>query len=395
MPVYFWKGIDLKGELQSGIMFAASYEALDEVIKRRSLGLLGAQLLKRDSLLSALDQQSLCRELSSLLTASIPLPTALSLVANLTKKQYVKKIVEGIGYSVSEGALLSEALISYRCADELMLAIVRAGEQGGDLSGTLTQLSLHKEALERLKKKVRVAVRVPCFTLFFFMLTIGAVLVLLVPRFELFYQFSSNTLPAATQAMLKLSSFMRSYDVLYSVCGFFVCSGIITLCIQSPHGKLVKDKLLLKIPGIRLLIRTLVTARVVRILSLLVVRGVALQEALSVCSEVSSTGFVQEEVNRLIHRIEQGYLLSEAVKHGFFDFQELYVCIVLGESSGQLGEMLTKGADLFEQRVYALLDWYIAWINPVLLLFLGVLIAAFITAVYMPLITAPLSIEWG
>ena len=389
MPAYEWKGVDVKGTVHTGVLFSSSYEELRVLLEKRSLGLISAHRATGLSLSSA-HQQELLTRLSSLLGAHIPLHTALVLIGTLTKEGALGIAVKRVADAVEEGITLSEAFIRWSCVDALTVAVVRAGEKTGDMATALEHLIKHRMLMEVFKKRVRAALRVPCITLCFFMISVLGILVGIVPIFERYCTSYSSLLPASTRLVLYISSLVRSWKMLYVVISVSIgCAGLVLL-VRLPSGRTVKDFLLASLPVLGSLLLTVYTAQVLRGLSLLLQRGVPLVQALEVCLSVHGSLLVQEELKKVVRTLEQGKPFSEALKASIFSSEELYVCIVLGESTGHLDVMVSTAADLFQERAYSNLEWYITCITPFLLVCLGFLIAGLIYAVYMPLLTISL-----
>ncbi|MBA2306876.1 type II secretion system F family protein [Candidatus Dependentiae bacterium] len=388
MPLYAWEGVDLKGSVHKGILFSPSDKELKALLEGRSIGLLSAHPVSSGRPLSYAAQQEFLSRLASLLSAHIPLHTSLTLIGTLVKGIGVRRAVGGVADLVAEGVPLSQALETWHCADSLALATVKAGEKTGALGSALDHLVKHRALMEVFRKKVRVALRVPCFTLFFFIVSVVGILIGVVPQFEL-YCTSSNALSATSCWVFYASSFLRSWNALYTFMGISVFILSLITYARSERGRSVKIDGALSSGFMRSFLLRMYTAQLLRGLSLLLGRGVPLVHALKVCTTVSTSHRIQQELTKVMQSVEQGKPLSDALMMSIFASEELHAYIVIGESTGQLNVMISHAAELFQQKVYSNLDWYIACVNPLLVTSLGMLIAGLISAVYMPLLTIP------
>ncbi len=396
MPVYDWQGVDLKGIQHTGVLSSSCYEELKTLLEKRSIGLIYARSMRPPTLTYAA-QQELLSGLASLVGASIPLHTALTLISTMsstrTTASALQRTVKSVADSVAEGMTLSEALATWQCADPLTLAVVKAGEKTGDIGAALEHLIKHRARMDLFKRKVRTALRVPLCTLFFFIICVLGIFVGVIPRFELYYLSSVNQLPTSTLYLFYISRFLRSLSALYTVAAASVGSMVLVWYSRSVQGGRVKNALVRKMLVGRSLVLSTYTAQLLQGLSFLLVRAVPLVQALEVCIAVDSSYVVREELRNVMRDVERGKPLSEALTASIFSSDELHAFIVLGESTGQLSRMVSHAGELFQQRVYSKLEWYIACINPLLLTCMGLLIAGLICAVYMPMLTLSLSMD--
>ncbi|MBA3751689.1 type II secretion system F family protein [Candidatus Dependentiae bacterium] len=393
MPVYSWKGTDLKGKIHTGVFSAESYKELEGILERRSIGLISARSVLRTTVFSSSLQQTFFSQLSSLLLAHIPLYDALIIIASCNKGSSFEKLVRQLACLIAEGMPLSEALLLHMCVDQLAVVVIRTGEKTGDIAHALEHMVKHKALMELFKKKLYAALFVPGITLCFFMMSFMGIFLIVIPRFEFYCTSLAAPLPYSTHLVIGLSRYIRSWNFLYG-CGGLVSFLLLSfLYSHSIQGYKVHIAFLLKIAPIRSFLIKVYTTQLLRGLAFLLGRGIPLVQALEVCGAVQSSVLAREEIAVLKNLVEQGKTLSYAVSSTIFSSEELNSFILLGESTGKLSAMIDNAATVFQHKVYSIIDWYIVLINPILLVSIGLLIAGLMCAVYMPLITFPLCLE--
>jgi type II secretory pathway component PulF len=235
---------------------------------------------------------------------------------------------------------------------------------------------------------MRAAALAPLVTIGFFCAIGLGIFLWVVPRFESFFISIKEPLPSMTRAVLATSRFLRSSYIWYGV-------GIVLLMViflvrfgSSTTGKRLKQKIMLSVPGIFQFSKTLYTMRLLQVLSLLMQAGVPVLQSLIIAQHSLKKSIVDEYLQELIDRTSEGYSLSVAVHENyFFANDELEAFIQVGESSGDMGSMLKRVSDMYQSRVVGFLNRVTVFIQPLLLIVTGLLVAMLIFAIYAPIFT--------
>lgn len=392
MPVYGWKGLDLDGRIAHGILFARSLADLESFLLKKNIGLITARPSLVARKITSSEKSIFFSHLGSLLTAHIPLYDALTIIA-ATTQSHLKPMITDCAALIAEGIPLSEALKMHGLADELAYALICVGEKTGDLSGMIQDLVDHQKIMDGFKQKMREAVRSPLITAFFFLMVVIGIFVGVIPRFEVYFASYNAQLPLITRAILAMSSFLRSFFLLYTAIGCGIVAILIYPLVKRPQAKMVKDALCFTMPGLSSFCRAVYRARFYAMLSMLIKKRVPLVQALYVAEKGTQNSMIKKEIVSLRSMVESGKPLSAALHESFFAYAEIDALIVIGESSASLSAVLTHAAELSRQRIYNSIDRWITFINPLLLLLLGALIAGLVFAIYMPLLSLSLIVE--
>lgn len=391
MPYYSWEAIDLQGVIQRGKKFARSEKDLDAYLFRNEISLLKAQVISPLFLkkVSAKEKGEFVSNLAQLLQAKVQLHQALTIISNTINHAYLKLIVQDLAQSIYEGLSFSEALAIHNSVfDELAQAIITAGEKTGNLAHVLDLYAQHNQIMLKFKQHTRSALAIPIITLIFFIAIMISIFIFVIPRFEVIFESFKEPLPYVTQIILNISRIMRSSVGLYLLLAVIFGLCTIRILIQKYVSRYFKDNLLFKIPLISNFLILVYRVRFLQIMGIMLTAGVHLVDGLQVAHNTSANCVVQEDIKAILSHIESGKSVSHAIhKSRLFASFEFESLIAIGESSGQLGTMFIKSGELYQKRLYAIIDRLIIYAQPLLLIILGLLIACLIFAIYMPIFT--------
>lgn len=387
MPVYSWKGLDARGVVLNGTQFARSQELLCAHLLERHIGLLEARVSFSAPRISLTDQQQFFSHLASLIQSHIPVHSALIIIAAAVKKPCFKAILEDVAILVSHGLPLSEALQFHGLSDELTRAVIAVSEKTGALGPALQALADHRAFINTLRKKIRASVFGPCLTLVFFFISMLGIFLLVIPQLESYFLSYNAPLPKTTAAILAVSRFLRSNQALWLLGCILLAMALISKGARTERGRQMLDKLAFIIPGSRSWMRLVYQARVLKTVGMLLEQGVSLSQALDVCIQTVVQGEVLQAVKGMKSRIEGGAALSVAWRASLLSAPEIEAFLNMGESSGDLGAMMTAAGDNSLSKIYDSLQLVVTLVQPLLLFLLGILVAGLLVAVYMPLLT--------
>jgi type IV pilus assembly protein PilC len=396
MPVYKYVGRDVLDRRRKGIVEADSIDMARELLFDR--GIVVIEKIKEEKplfrwklenlLLGKVSLKELIvftRQLYAMVHAGIPLVQALRIIREQVPNKAFKRIIDDVASFVEEGGKFSTALSKYKSVfGELYISMVRAAEEAGTLEDTLKRLSEYLEKVERLRNRVKSALFYPTFVLAAASLIIAGILIFVIPTFQQLYSDLGGELPALTQAVIKLSNWLRNnIGRLIVIAIFFVIS-----ILQARKIKKIKyliDYLLLRVPIIGGLILKSSIANFARTLSSTISSGVNILDAIQISGETANNEVIRRAVQEIRRRVEKGTSLSTAMS-SYPIFPPLVVNMVaIGEQTGNLDEMLSKVADFYEEEVDRTVDSLTSLIEPILVVFIGLVIGTIIMAMYLPI----------
>jgi len=336
--------------------------------------------------LRAKDITLLTRQLATLLKAGIPLMESLDLLNKGWSKNHRQGLLHIIKKDLESGLLLSQALAKYpRYFDVLYCALVAAGEQSGTLALMLERLASYKEKMALLKQKVQKSLLYPSLVIFIASVVTAILLLWIVPQFEqLFHDFGAQ-LPAFTRFILRLSSGLQTYGLLW----VSLLTGILViLMLLKKHHKntqLFFDKMALKLFIFGRIFYQSAIARFSRTLATTFSVGVPLPEGLHSAAKATNNYFMILMMEKMIVDVKRGLSLQRAMQASAL-FPDLALQMVsVGEESGKLSEMLHKIADFYDEAVDVRVATLGSLLEPIIMVILGVLMGSLVIAIYLPI----------
>jgi len=336
--------------------------------------------------ISALDLALFTRQLSTLVRAALPLDEALSAVGQQTEKPRIKAMIFAIRSKVLEGHTLAAGLGDFpKVFSGLYRSTVAAGEQSGHLDTVLDRLADYAESRQLLNQKIAQATIYPAVLTVIALLVIVGLLTYVVPQIVDVFDNTGQELPFLTRAMIAISDFFRDYFLLLII-GLIVLVISIKRFLDLPANKHKFHKLVLKLPVVGKLVRGLNTARFTRTLSILTSSGVPVLEALSLAGPVIENLPMRAAVEDAASRVREGSSIHAALERSkLFPPMTLHL-IASGESSGNLEDMLDRAAVQQERELEAAIGTFMGLFEPLLIVFMGVIVLMIVMAILMPII---------
>jgi type IV pilus assembly protein PilC len=349
-------------------------------------GVADAVLSRRVSLFgpSNLDRAVFCRNLSTLIEVGIPLLRALKMLAKRTEHAKLAKAVGSVADRVEEGQSISQAMEEHRRTfSPLVVSIVRVGEVGGILEGSLTRLADIMETKAAIRRKIRSASMYPAVTLTVALAVIVLIMVKAVPMFQEMYREAESDLPGPTQFIIALSGILTRFLFLWIVLFIGAVIGYMYF-ITTPPGREFLSQASLRIPGIRTIARQIAVARFSRTLSNLLAAGIPLSEALSITADTNENTVVRRVLTKVQHSVEEGNKMGAQLASARVFPNMVVDMIAIGEETGTLDRMLDKIADIYDDEVDSALSGISSIIEPVLIVMLGGVVIFIALAVMLP-----------
>src|ERR1700728_1254794 len=326
------------------------------------------------------------RQFSVMIDAGLPLVQCLEILAGQQENITFQKILNGVRGSVEGGATLSASMKQFEKAfDPLYYNMVEAGETGGILDTILQRLSSYIEKNVKLKRAVQSALVYPVAVV----TVAGGVIALLlwkvVPIFATLFAGLGVDLPLPTRIVIGLSNFVGSiFGLLIIVAAVGIVVGL-KFWYQTPKGRMAIDATLLKLPMIGLLLRKIAVARFTRTLGTLISSGVPILAGLDITARTSGNAVIERAITATRKAVEAGRSLVAPLKEPDVFPGMVTQMIGVGEQTGAMDAMLSKIADFYEDEVDAAVKDMLTAIEPIMIVFLGVVVGGVVISMYLPL----------
>jgi len=329
------------------------------------------------------------RQLSTLISAGLPLLRSLRTLGKQEKDANLKKIMAGLSESVEGGTTFSEALTQHpKAFNKLYVNMVKAGELGGVLEIVLTRLAEFAEKSQRIKGKVTSAMVYPLVVLTIAVGIVTFLMLFIVPKFEAIFKdmLGGRPLPFITQMIMDLSRFIQGNFLL--IAGVIVVAVFATrFAMKMPSVAAAVDNYKLKIPLFGDMLTKTSVARFSRTLGTLVSSGVPILQALNITRDTAGNLRVSKAVESIHDNVKEGESMVTPMEASGI-FPPMVVSMVqVGEETGQLPDMLTKVADVFEEEVDNAVSGLTSLLEPVMIVLLALVVGTIVVALFLPLIT--------
>ncbi len=394
MAVFTYSGRTRTGQTINGEMEAPNREAVVAQLRRQQVMATAVTPKARDIALNIpglgakvgdRDLAVVTRQLATMIDAGLPLVQCLDILAQQQEKKVFQKALHDIRMAVEGGATFSASLKRHpKIFSTLYTNMVEAGEAGGILDTILNRLAAYIEKAMALKKRVKTAMFYPSTIVTVAVVVVIFLLIYVIPTFEQLFAGFGATLPLPTVIVLEASRIVRSY-ILFIVAGLVVAVVGLRFYYRTPGGKMAIDRLLLRLPVFGPLIRKVAVAKFTRTLGTLVSSGVSILEGLDITARTAGNKVVEEAVLKARTAIAQGKTIAEPLQaSGVFPLMVVQM-IAVGEQTGALDRMLNKIADFYDEEVDVAVAGLTSLLEPLLVIFLGVIIGGVVIAMYLPI----------
>ena len=393
MPVYTYRGTNRVGSSVSGEVTATSKADLQNILRRQqitatkmsekgkefNLPTFGAKVKPKELAVFT-------RQFSVMIDAGLPLVQCLEILAGQQENKLFQKVLTGTRSAVEGGATLSAAMRQFpKVFDALYVNMVEAGETGGILDTILQRLSQYIEKNVKLQRAVKSALVYPVGVL---TVAAGVIVLLLwkvVPIFATLFAGLGVGLPLPTRIVIGASNLIGSYF------GLLILVGVVGLIIATkvwygtPQGRYIIDASLLNAPVVGILLRKIAVARFTRTLGTLISSGVPILEGLDITAKTAGNAVVEKALMKVRKALEEGKSLTEPLRETEVFPGMVTQMIGVGEQTGAMDAMLQKIADFYEDEVDAGVKDLLTALEPVMIVFLGVVVGGVVISMYLPL----------
>ena len=393
MPDFKYQGTNRSGSSVSGVMTANSKAELQNLLKRQQITPTKMSEKGKEFNMptfgggvNAKELAIFTRQFSVMIDAGLPLVQCLEILGSQQENKFFQKVLVNTRSMVEGGATLSTAMRSSpKVFDGLYVNMVEAGETGGILDIILQRLSTYIEKNVKLQRAVKSALVYPVGVL----TVAGGVITLLlwkvVPIFSTLFTGLGVTLPLPTKIVITLSNFIGSYFGLLILVGIIGSIFGLKVWYGNPTGKFILDTIVLKLPVIGMLMRKIAVARFTRTLGTLISSGVPILEGLDITAKTSGNAVVERALQKVRKALEEGKSLTEPLKECDVFPGMVTQMIAVGEQTGAMDAMLQKIADFYEEEVDAAVKDLLTALEPVMIVFLGVVVGGVVISMYLPL----------
>ncbi len=326
------------------------------------------------------------RQLSTMISAGIPLVECLEVLSEQIDKPGFRLVLESIVDKVRGGADFSESLQSHpKIFTRIYVSMVKAGEASGQLDIILQRLAEYLESSQALKREIKAAMTYPVISLCLIFAIVVALMVGVIPQFKSIFISLNVELPALTRYLLLVSDFMQSYFLIWmgALAGAIV--GIMYFKKTKP-GSYLFDWLALHLPVFGTLFQKIAISRFSRTFATLIRSGVPILGALEIVANTSGNRLIEDTVNEARENVRKGETLSDPLSRSKVFPPMVTRMIGIGEKSGALEALLEKISEFYDQQVETAVKSLTSMIEPIMIGIMGVVVGGIVLAVFMPIL---------
>jgi type IV pilus assembly protein PilC len=382
----------------SGEIIEGVYVAQSEAALRRELEDKGLHVLSLKPRLGALSfspgrKRKITRheflvfnqELATLLKAGMPLVQSLDILRARMSNPVLKSVLDDVWEKVRGGTALSDAFVAHGdLFPNVYTASLMAGERSGNLDSVLRRFVAYSKTVDTVRTKTISAMIYPVILISLAVLLVSIIIVKVVPTFADFYASFDRELPLSTQVILALSDFIRAQLTLILIA--IVAAAVAFMAwIRQPGRGAQFDRLLLKLPLVGGSFHKFSTSQMARTLATLLGGGIPLVSSLEITARAAGNRHLGQELEIVAARVREGQGFAATLLARQVVPDVAIKMIEVGESTGALTEMLNSLADFYDEEIDTEVARFVTVIEPAMLVFMGVVIAAIVLALYLPL----------
>ena len=385
MKLYKITALDASGKRFTDISAMESPDEIFSMIKERSMFLIDYKVIRKTnkSKLKTRDLIVFSRQLSAMILAGVSILKGINIIQQRSGTPAVKKIYGKIAQEIQRGNSLSSAMRKQGgIFPDILINMVAAGESSGTLDRSLSIMSTHFEKEMKLKNKVKSASTYPII-----LAVVAVSVVLILVTFVLpsiTKVFPPDNLPFLTKMLMSLSKFILSRWYVLIAILFALITGFAFL-LSVPSFRIQYDHMLLKIPVIGKLNRTIYSARCARSFASLYLSGIQTLPMIEATGRILNNTYIENMFAEVAVRVSHGEYISEAIDRLNVFEPMLSSMINVGEETGALGDILVSTADYFDEEADAALTKMVALLEPVMLIVMGVVVGVIVVSIVQPM----------
>jgi type IV pilus assembly protein PilC len=392
MPAFTYTARALNGDLKTATIEAPNRDEVIAQLRKQRLNVVkidekkeADKKKKKGGKISMRDIVIFTRQFSTMINAGLPLVQALDILAKQSENPALKDVTNSVVFDVESGHTVADAFRKHPNAfSDLYVNMVAAGEAGGILDTILMRLATFMEKNDALVRKVKGAMIYPGVISSVAAIAISVLLIFVIPTFERMFASVGLSLPLPTRVVIAMSKFLTGY--WWAVIGIgFAGSWMFKKYYASNEGKLVIDRLMLKAPVLGDVLRKSAVSRFTRTLGTLIGSGVSILEGLEITAKTAGNRVISDAIMESRASIAGGETIAAPLQKSQVFPPMVISMIAVGEQTGGLDEMLSKIADFYDEEVDAAVSNLLSLMEPVMIVFLGVVVGGMVVAMYLPI----------
>ncbi|RJP20477.1 MAG: type II secretion system F family protein [Deltaproteobacteria bacterium] len=324
------------------------------------------------------------RQFATMIDAGLPLVQCLDILGAQQENPSFKKVIVRVKEDVESGSTFADALGKHpKVFDALFVNLVAAGEVGGILDTILSRLAEHIEKAMKLAKKIKGAMVYPSTIVAVAVVVTVVLLLYVIPIFAKMFADFGQALPAPTQIVLRLSDITRKYFLVF-IALVFLIGAAFKWYVRQESGRRNVDRLLLRLPVVGSLLQRIAVARFSRTLGTMVSSGVPILESMDIVAKTAGNKVIEDAIFKARGSISEGKTIAEPLAESNVFPPMVTQMVAVGEATGALDAMLNKIADFYDEEVDSAVEALTSLLEPMLMVFLGVVIGGLVIAMYLP-----------
>lgn len=401
MPRFDWTGHSAQGAA-NGTLDAANASAAADVLQGRGITPLTIQEARGSGAASQVvlgkvlptgwftprvnpvDVLMFSRQIHTLLRAGVPILRALASLQETAESPRMRQTLQDVRHSLESGIALSMGLAMHpQVFDNFYVALVRVGEMTGRMDEIFMRLFHHQEFEMFMRQQVKAALRYPTFVVSAMVAAIGVINLMVIPAFATVFANAGAQLPLATRFLLASSRFTIEYGWLLAL-GGVAAAALWRAWVATPDGRLRWDALVLRIPVAGKIVRMAMLARFARSFALSLKSGVPISQALTVVAQTVDNQHIARRIDGMRENVERGESVLRAAAYSGVFTPVVLQMMAVGEETGAIDELMDEVAELYSNDVQYQLKTLGQQIEPILIVFLGVLVLILALGVFLP-----------
>jgi type IV pilus assembly protein PilC len=385
---FIWEGVDRANRQVRGEVRAPSETVVTTNLRRQGIRVvkIKKQTFRGGRKVNEKDITFFTRQLATMLRAGVPLLQAFEIVARGHSNARFARLMMDIKNKIEAGSSMSQAFRQYPAHfDNLYCNLVAAGEASGTIDAILDRLATYKEKILAIKGKIKSALFYPISVIVVAILVTWIIMVFVIPSFKSVFKNFGADLPAPTLIVMAVSDWVVAWWWLVAVIVVGAVVGTLTLYRRSATFRMTFDRLLLKVPVVGGILEKATIARWTRTLQTMFAAGVPLVESLDAVGGAAGNAVFVAATRRIQTEVSTGTSLTNAMTNTALFPTMVLQMTQIGEESGSLDNMLGKIADYFEREVDDSVAALSSLLEPIIIVFLGVVIGGLVVAMYLPI----------
>jgi len=399
--IFYWKGLQ-RNDFKSGEIEALTQD--EAVFKLKNDGIIITEIHSGEPGLTASEKKGsidsflkkriteselllFTKKFSAMIEAGLAIVPALRMLQSQSENPVLVEILESVINKVNAGIPLSKSLEDYpELFDNVYISLVKAGEAGGSLDTFMRKISINLEKKLKIMRSLKGALMYPIALLTVAIVVVAIMMVYVVPIFVGIFGAGGVKLPLPTRIIMGISDFFRSYYMIALVVGLIVAYQVIKSAFKKNLNLRIKlDEKKLSMPLFGKLLEGSIMARFSTVLSNLIAGGVGLIEAMEIAKNSISNEYVRKALDQVKRDIYSGKPFAGALREAKCFPPALCGFVEVGEETGKLNDMLSTIATFYEEEFDSAVANFSQLLEPIMIVFLGVVIGFILLAMYMPI----------